>query len=124
MSNELVVECRGVVLDLDEVNGHSGDLADDDSTKGIGDGEVRVEQLKLDVIAGEFKDLDLRLAREPLSPIPNVVLGLQGSRVQAVVSTSVLHLYLQLTNNCIITEKLLILENFEDEEKGQRYDCR
>ncbi len=122
MSNEFIMKSWGVVLHFDYVYSHGGELTNDDSPERISNWEIRVQQLEFDMIAREFKDLDLRLTWKPFGALPYHVFGFQDCSVQAVMRTRVLHLYLQLTNNFIITENLLILEFFEDEEKGQRYD--
>jgi hypothetical protein len=71
------------------------------------------------MIAREFKDLDLRLTWKPFGALPYHVFGFQDCSVQAVMRTRVLHLYLQLTNNFIITENLLILEFLKMKKKDK-----
>ena len=66
VSDELVVKGARVLLDLNKIEGHSGDFRNDDPAQGIGHCQVSVQQLELDHVAGELKDLDLRLPWETL----------------------------------------------------------
>ena len=76
MSNELIVQRTRVLLDLNKIEGHSGDFRNDDSSQCICYCEVSVEQLKLDHIARELKNLDLRLSWKTLSSEALARLGL------------------------------------------------
>ena len=66
VSDELVVKRARVLLDLNKIEGHSGDFRNDDPAQGICDCQVSVKQLELDHVAGELKDLDLRFPWETL----------------------------------------------------------
>ena len=61
--DELVVEDGGVDLDLDEVDGHRGDLGDHDAAEGVGYAGVGVAELELGVVIPQLADPD---AGEPL----------------------------------------------------------
>ena len=66
VSDELVVKGARVLLDLNKIEGHSGDFRNDDPAQGVGDCQVSVKQLELDHVPGELQNLDLRLPRETL----------------------------------------------------------
>ena len=53
-------------MDLNKIESQSGDFCNDDPAQGIGHCQVSVQQLELDHVAGELKDLDLRFPWETL----------------------------------------------------------
>ena len=59
MGDELVVEGRGVISDFDQIDGHSGDLGDHNSSQGVGDGKICVVELELDHVFGAADDFGL-----------------------------------------------------------------
>ncbi|GER28989.1 HIT zinc finger [Striga asiatica] len=65
VGNELVVEDRGVHLDLNQIDGDCGDFGDHDAAECVGDTGVSVAQLELHEVVPYCPDFDLR---EPLFP--------------------------------------------------------
>lgn len=60
VSDELVVEDRGVDLDFNEVDGDGRDLRDHHAPKRVGHTRVRLSKLELDHVVLHFPDLHLR----------------------------------------------------------------
>jgi len=50
MGQELVVQCRGVFLNLNDVDCEGWNLRNDDSPEGISHCDVGIEQLELDCV--------------------------------------------------------------------------
>lgn len=72
MREDLVVDDRGVLVDVGFVEGHGGDLvsreylADDDSAEGVGQGRVEPVDLHLEVLVVDAADLVAELSFELL----------------------------------------------------------
>ena len=95
-------------MDLDEVDGHSWDFADDDSPEGVCHGEVCVAKLELEVEHAAFKDGDLRLAIvDAVEHLADLSLLIPALPHVGIVSTSATILHVKLSKVAVHQTVLL-----------------
>ena len=60
MRDEFIIQHGGILLNLHDVDGHSGKLCDDYSAKGVCNVQLRVRQLEFECVSRRWlKDPDL-----------------------------------------------------------------
>lgn len=64
MGEHLVCDDRGVVDHEDPLNGHGGDLGDEDAAEGVGQCRVDADHVELDCVVGEADDVDFEVFGE------------------------------------------------------------
>jgi hypothetical protein len=62
VGNELIVEHRGVLFNLNHINGHGWHFTDDDSAQSVCHRQVNVGQLKLHLVTRLLQDADVQVA--------------------------------------------------------------